>query len=153
MLVYAWNMQVYTGKFPGETPEKNPGMRVVLHKAGGLNGHNFTRDNFFTLYALGKELLKRKVPMLGTVRKNKPELSSELFVMNNRKVTSSMFAFNEKATVVSYCRKEGKHILSTVHKDAGLSTREYRKPQMVLDYNETIGDVDNFDKVTATYTC
>ncbi|XP_051982284.1 piggyBac transposable element-derived protein 4-like [Xyrauchen texanus] len=152
---YAWNMQVYTGKSPGEAPEKNQGMRVVLDMAEGLNGHNITCNNFFTSYALGEELLKRKVTMLGTVRKNKPELPSELLAMKNRKVTSSMFAFTEKATVVSYCPKKGKNVLlmSTMHKDAVLSTREDRKPQMVLDYNETKGGVDNLDKVTATYSC
>lgn len=64
--------------------------------------------------------------MLGTVRKNKPELPSELLAMKNRKVTSSMFAFTEKATVVSYCPKKGKNVLlmSTMHKDDILSTRE-----------------------------
>lgn len=61
---------MYTGKSPGEAPEKNQGMRVVLDMAEGLNGHNITCDNFFTSYALGEELLKRKVTMLGTVRKN-----------------------------------------------------------------------------------
>ena len=60
---YAWNMQVYTGKSPGEAPEKNQGMRVVLDMAEGLNGHNITCDNFFTSYALGEELLKREVTM------------------------------------------------------------------------------------------
>ncbi|RXN03278.1 piggyBac transposable element-derived 4-like protein [Labeo rohita] len=75
--------------------------------------------------------------------------------MKNRKVTSSVFAFTEKATVVSYCPKKGKNVLpmSTMHKDADLSAREDRKPQMALDYNETKGVVDNLDKVTATYSC
>lgn len=148
-------MQVYTGKSPGQAPEKNQGMRVVLDMAEGLNGHNITCDNFFTSYALGEELLKRKVTMLGTVRKNKPELPTELLVMKNTAVTSSMFAFTDRATVVSYCPKKGKNVLlmSTMHKDAVLSTREDRKPQMVLDYNKTKGGVDNLDKVTATYSC
>ena len=152
---YAWNMQVYTGKSPGEAPEKNQGMRVVLDMAKGLNGHNITCDNFFTSCALGEELLKRSVTMLGTVRKNKPELPSELLVMKNRKITSSMFAFTDRATVVSYCPKKGKNVLlmSTMHKDAVLSTREDRKPQKVLDYNKTKGGVDNLDKVTASYSC
>jgi len=35
--------------------------------------------------------------MLSTVRKNKPELLSELLVTKNRKVTSSMFAFTDKS--------------------------------------------------------
>ena len=59
-------------------------MRVVLDMAEGLNGHKITCDNFFTLNTLGEELVKRKVTMLGRVRKNKPELASELLAMKNR---------------------------------------------------------------------
>ena len=43
--------------------------------------------------------------------------------------------------------------MSIMHKDAVLSTREDRKPQMVLDYNKTKGGVHNLDKITATYSC
>lgn len=43
--------------------------------------------------------------------------------------------------------------MSTMHKDAVLSTGEDGKPQMVLDYNEIKGGVDNLEKVTAIYNC
>nr|XP_054600172.1 piggyBac transposable element-derived protein 4-like [Nothobranchius furzeri] len=152
---YAWNMQVYTGKLPGEASEKNQGMRVVLQMSEGLQGHNITCDNFFTSYWLGDELQKRKLTMLGTIRKNKPELPSEILKMQGRPPHSSKFVFTEKATVVSYCPKKNKNVLvmSTMHTDASLSTREDKKPQMILDYNSTKGGVDNLDKVTATYSC
>ncbi|XP_063743292.1 piggyBac transposable element-derived protein 4-like [Eleginops maclovinus] len=152
---YAWNMQVYTGKLPGGTSEKNQGMRVVLEMSEGLQGHNITCDNFFTSYRLGDELQKRKLTMLGTVRRNKPELPTEILKMHGRPLHSSIFAFTEKATVVSYCPKRNKNVLvmSTMHTDASLSTREDMKPQMILDYNSTKGGVDNLDKVTATYSC
>nr|XP_046255654.1 piggyBac transposable element-derived protein 4-like [Scatophagus argus] len=152
---YAWNMQVYTGKLPGGAAEKNQGMRVVLEMSEGLQGHNITCDNFFTSYRLGDELQKRKLTMLGTVRRNKPELPSEILKMQGRPLHSSVFVFTEKATVVSYCPKKNKNVLvmSTMHTDASLSTREDMKPQMILDYNSTKGGVDNLDKVTATYSC
>lgn len=59
----------------------------------------------------------------------KPELPSELIAVKNRKVTSSVFDFTEKATLVSYCPKKGKNVvlLSMMHKDAALSTREDKK--------------------------
>lgn len=66
---------------------------------------------FFTSCALDEELLKRKVTMLGTVRRNKPELSSERLAVKNRKVTSLVFSFTEKATLVSYCPKEMNNVL------------------------------------------
>lgn len=152
---YAWNMQVYTGKLPGGASEKNQGMRVVLEMSEGLQGHNITCDNFFTSYRLGDELQKRKLTMLGTVRRNKPELPSEILKMQGRPLHSSIFVFTEKAAVVSYCPKRNKNVLvmSTMHTDASLSTREDMKPQMILDYNSTKGGVDNLDKVTATYSC
>ncbi|XP_059209533.1 piggyBac transposable element-derived protein 4-like [Centropristis striata] len=152
---YVWNLQVYTGKPPGGRPEKNQGMRLVLEMTEGLQGHNITCDNFFTSYRLGDELQKRKLTMLGTVRKNKPELPSEILKMQGRPLHSSKFAFTEKTTLVSYCPKRNKNVLvmSTMHKDASLSTREDMKPQMILDYNSTKGRVDNLDKVTTTYSC
>ncbi|KAL7872276.1 hypothetical protein SRHO_G00072590 [Serrasalmus rhombeus] len=130
-------------------------MRVVLEMTEGLQGHNITCDNFFTSYRLGDELQERNLTMLGTVRKNKPELPSEILKMQGRPLHSSKFAFTEKTTLVSYCPKRNKNVLvmSTMHKDASLSTREDMKPQMILDYNSTKGGVDNLDKVTATYSC
>ena len=53
--------------------------------------------------------------MLGTVRKNKPELPSELPAMKNRKVTSSMFAFTDRATIVSYYLNKGKKYPADEH--------------------------------------
>ncbi|XP_008423828.1 piggyBac transposable element-derived protein 4-like [Poecilia reticulata] len=152
---YAWNMQIYTGKPLRGPPEKNQGMLVVLEMTEGLQGHNITCDNFFTSYRLGVELQKRKLAMLGAVRKNKPELPSEILKMQGRPLHSSKFTFTENTTLVSYCPKRNKNVLvmSTMHKDASLTTREDMKPQMILDYNSTKGGVDNLDKVTAAYSC
>ncbi|XP_058628873.1 uncharacterized protein LOC131538778 [Onychostoma macrolepis] len=114
-----------------------------------------SRDNFFTSYGLGTELLQRKIMMIGTVRKNKPELPSALVTRRNRTRFSSLFAFTETHTIVSYCPKKNKNVIlmSTAHNDAAVSEREDRKPKMILDYNTTKGGVDNLDKIVATYTC
>ncbi|XP_036006053.1 piggyBac transposable element-derived protein 4-like [Fundulus heteroclitus] len=151
---YALNMQVYTGKPVGGAPEKNQGTRVVLDMAQGLRGQNITCDNFFTNYNLGQELLKRKLPMVGTVRKNRAELHAELLVIKDRAPQSSMFAFTDTTALVSYCPKKSKNVelMSTLHKNAEISTREDQKPRMILDYNATKGGVDNLDKVTRSYS-
>jgi hypothetical protein len=70
----AWKMQEYTGKLTGGGPGKKQGTRVVLDVTDGLRGHNVTCENVFTSYELRQQLLKRKITMVGTVRKNKPEL-------------------------------------------------------------------------------
>ncbi|XP_005997448.1 piggyBac transposable element-derived protein 4-like [Latimeria chalumnae] len=152
---YAWNMQVYTGKLPREAPERNQGMHVVLEMTQGLRGHNVTCDNFFTSYTLGAELLKRKLTMLGTVRKSKPELPNEIVKIQHRSVHSSKFAFTESTAVVSYCSKKNKNVIvmSTMHKDTRVCTGNDKKPEMILDYNSSKGGVENLDKLIATYTC
>ncbi|KAJ8395758.1 hypothetical protein AAFF_G00029950 [Aldrovandia affinis] len=108
---YALNLQVYTGKPVGGAAERNQDMRVVLDMAQGLRGHNITCDNFFTLYNLGQELLKKKLTMVGTVRKNRTELPAELLAIKNRAPQSSKFVFTDTTALVSYCPKKGKNVL------------------------------------------
>lgn len=80
---YAWNIQIYTGKLPGEPPEKKQGLRVVLDLSYGLKGHNLTCDNFFTSYELGLMLLKRNMTMTGTIRKTKPLFHLSSYKLRN----------------------------------------------------------------------
>ncbi|KAJ8409884.1 hypothetical protein AAFF_G00209250 [Aldrovandia affinis] len=142
------------GKPAGGVAEKGQGKRVVLEMTEGLRGHNITCDNFFTSYALGEELRRRRLTMVGTV-KNKPELPAALTGIKNRAALSSKFAFTETTTTVSYCPRKNKNVIvmSTHHKNAAVSSREDNKPEIILDYNKNKGGVDNLDKVTGTYTC
>ena len=66
----------------------NQGMLVVLDVTDGLRGHNVTCDNFFTSDELSQQLLKRKSTMVGTVRKNKPELHPALLTTRGREAFS-----------------------------------------------------------------
>ncbi|XP_056267070.1 piggyBac transposable element-derived protein 4-like, partial [Pseudoliparis swirei] len=154
---YAWKMQIYTGKPSGGRPEKNLGTRVVLDVTEGLTGRNVTCDNFFTSYELARLLLLRNNTVVGTVRKNKPELPAALLACGQRPVFSSMFAFTPDATLVSYLpKKSGKKnvvLLSTKHARGDVSDRADAKPLVVLDYNRNKGGVDNLDKVVGTYSC
>lgn len=82
-------------------------MRVVVDMPERLNDHNIMCDHFF--HTLAKELLKRKVTILvDSEEKNKPELPSEFLAIKNRKVTSLLFVFTDRATVISYCLEKGK---------------------------------------------
>ncbi|KRZ08871.1 PiggyBac transposable element-derived protein 4 [Trichinella zimbabwensis] len=152
---YAWNMQIYTGKPSSGIREKNQGMRVVLDMAKGLKGHNVTCDNFFTSYSLGVELRKKNLTLVGTVKKNKPELPWELLHLQGRELNSSRFAFSEDCTIVSYVPKKNKNVLvlSTMHNDTRVSDGKGSKPDIILHYNNTKGGVDNLDKMTSTYSC
>ncbi|KRZ73174.1 PiggyBac transposable element-derived protein 4, partial [Trichinella papuae] len=129
-------------------------MRAVLHLTAGLKGNNVTCDNFFTSHELAMQLLKKKLTILGTIKKNKPELPQELLELRGRAVHSSKFVFTEQCTVVSNISKKHRMVLvcSTLQKDASLSTGEGCKPEMILDYNASKGGVDNMDKMFASYT-
>ncbi|CAK6979463.1 piggyBac transposable element-derived protein 4-like, partial [Scomber scombrus] len=58
------------------------------------------------------------------------------------------FAFTDTHTLVSYCPKKRKNVLlmTTLHRDAVVSTREGKKPNAILDYNRNKGGVDNLNK-------
>ena len=146
---YALKMQVYMGKQEGHPAEVNQGSRVVLELTEGLAGHTVTCDNFFTSYRLGEELLKRKMGLVGTIRRNKPELPPILLETRQRAIPSSIFCF---ATAVSYIPKHGKNVLllSTVHREPAISAEAHQKPKLILDYNRCKGGVDNLDKVCVT---
>ncbi|XP_044023761.1 piggyBac transposable element-derived protein 3-like [Siniperca chuatsi] len=152
---YAWKMQIYTGKSAGSAPEVNQGKRVVLDMTEGLKGRTVTCDNFFTTYALAEELLKRKIALVGTIRKNKPELPQQLLDIRQRQPRSSLFAFTKTHTVVSYVPRRGKNVtlLSTKHREPAVSAEEHQKPKIITDYNSCKGGVDNLDKCVGAYSC
>ncbi|KAL1241331.1 PiggyBac transposable element-derived protein [Trichinella spiralis] len=66
---YAWNMQIYTGKRASGIREKNQGMRVLLYLTAGLKGNSITCYNFFISQELAMQLLKKKLTILGTLKK------------------------------------------------------------------------------------
>ncbi|KAK7120984.1 hypothetical protein R3I94_020836 [Phoxinus phoxinus] len=43
-------------------------------------------------------------------------------------------------------------LMSTLHRDAAISSKEHKKPEIIL-HNKTKGGVDNLDKIFATFTC
>ncbi|TWW76230.1 hypothetical protein D4764_13G0008920 [Takifugu flavidus] len=82
----------------------NPGPEVtvdelVLDMTAGLQGHNITCDNFFTSYDLGQELLRRKLTMVGTVKKNKPELPAEILQTAAERTLHSVHAISNTKSI------------------------------------------------------
>ena len=143
-------MQVYTGREEGQNREVNQGQRVVLDLVSGLekSGRNVTCDNFFTSISLARELAKRQMTVLGTIRKNKGELPTKLTNTRGRQENTSIFAFQNSATLVSYCLKKGRVVvlLSTEHDTAEVDNSEKAKPRMVLDYNASKAGVDTMTR-------
>lgn len=153
---YLCNLQIYTGKLPGGAAEHNQGFRVVSDLAKPYYGswRGITTDNFFTSVPLANYLLTKKLTLLGTVRKNKPDTPTQLNI-THRPVQSSIFAFTKELTMVSYIPKKKRmvHLLSSQHDDDSISEEKQNKPQMILEYNKTKGGVDNADKLIREYSC
>jgi len=113
-----------------------------------------TADNFFTSINLALILFQKNINYIGTVRKNKKELPIELLANKNRPVDSSMFCFNNSLTLISYVPRKNKAVilLSTFHHEKNID-EDTKKPECILDYNQTKGGVDTVDHLIENYTC
>lgn len=93
--------------------------------------------------------------LCGTLRKNKTYIPKELLPARYKKDFSSMFAFMENKTLVSYVPKKNSAVilLSTEHNDDKISGEETDyKPDIILHYNKTKGAVDTTDKLAKEFT-
>ncbi|XP_071051718.1 piggyBac transposable element-derived protein 4-like [Onthophagus taurus] len=151
---YTNNFEIYAGKQPeGEYKLQNDPYSVVcrLIKPIEKTGRNITMDNWFMSIKLMNDLLKNhRLTCVGTIRKNKREVPTAFVTPKNRSEYSSLFAFSENKTVVSYCPKKGKVVLvgSTMHNDDCINSEsEKQKPEIIEFYNLTKGGVDTVDTV------
>nr|CAH7744243.1 unnamed protein product [Callosobruchus chinensis] len=132
-LFYVSNMEVYTGKQP-EGPfqfNNSPGevvKRLITPISG--TGRNITMDNWFMSYPLSLGLTNQhKLTVVRTVRKSEIELPQNLTNIRNREEKSSVFAFQEQITAVSYIPKKGKNVILfiTIHHDDALDAQSGEK--------------------------
>ena len=102
--------EIYLGRQPGAEREVNQGARVVksLTKKWLQSGRNIVTDNFFTSIQLAEDLYVDHTTLVGTIRKNKPDIPKQLTVTEGREEKSSIFAFSGNLTLVSYAPKRAK---------------------------------------------
>lgn len=134
---------------------KDQGKRVVIDLVDGLaEGRGVTTDNFFTSYGLSQELLRKKLSLVGTLRKNRSELPPISMPSKEREVNSSIYAFRDDACLVSYVPKRNKAIilLSTFHNKIENANDETKKPKIILHYNQTKVGVDVMDQMVKRFT-
>lgn len=117
------------------------------------SGRNITCDNFFTDLNLAEELLKRKLSIVGTVRRNKRFLPPSFQSKKDLPFMESKFLFREGITLVSFQGKCNKNtvLLSTMHHDTSVD-EESGKPEIILSYNKTKGGVDAMDQMAHSFT-
>ena len=148
---------MYTGKDPTIGREVNQGARVVkdLVKEIENSGRNVTCDNFFTSVSLARDLLQKKLTLVGTIRRKKTKLPPKFTLAKGREVTSTVFGFQSDAMIASYCPKKGcvVNMLSTMHALPDISSTSCeKKPEVILYYNSTKSGVDILDRMVRTYT-
>ncbi len=147
---FVLQLQVYLGKI-NNTKETEQGKRVVLDMVRPYfnSGRGITADNFFSGLKLVQELLKQNLTYVGTLRKNRVEVPSQLLSIKGVPEFSSKFLFHGDVTLVNYVPKKNKCVLllSTQHHDKELSSLGHKKPSIVMHYNATKAGVDCFDQM------
>ena len=114
---------------------------------------NITTDHWFTSSQLTTDLIQKQITLVGTIRKNRPELLVEFVIGKGRSIESSYFGFSDKQTLVSYVSRKNKAVvsLSTMHNDHKID-EDTGLPDMILDYNATKAAVDRVDQLCHNYS-
>jgi len=88
----------------------------------------------FTSISLDQELANRQMTVFGTIRENKGELPTKLTETRGRQENTSDFAFQDMATLVSYCPKKGRVVvlLNTEHDTAEVDNSKKPNPEWFL---------------------
>lgn len=150
---YMLNAIPYVGKFkpPNREPIAAYYVRTLSEPIKGSN-RNITVDNWFSSVGLFQTMAEDfKLTMVGTLRKDKPEIPNSFKTF--KEAESSSFAFDHNKTLVVYSPQKNRNVilLSTMHYSAEID-RETNKPEIILFYNQTKGGTDTFDKLCHAYT-
>ena len=120
-------------------------------------GQNFTTDNYFTSLKKVKNLLQHCITMVGTLRKNKREITLQLHADTKQQpLYTSQFLFTTDGIMI-HCYKAKKKkdvfLLSSMHTALAVNETEVKKkPEAILYYNSTKGGVHTTDKMLRCYS-
>ncbi|XP_068094453.1 piggyBac transposable element-derived protein 4-like [Hyperolius riggenbachi] len=151
---YIWNAILYTGKGTQFNPAfKDNGLATssVLSLMEPLlnKGYCVTTDNIYSSTQLFEFLIKDKMDAYGTVRPNRQEMPTT-FAKQKLKTRDIVAWHKGKIMALRWRDKKDVCALSTVHDPSSITTRTrggkvIDKPQVILDYNHTMGGVDRAD--------
>ncbi|KAJ8968730.1 hypothetical protein NQ314_002141 [Rhamnusium bicolor] len=106
---------------------------------------NLTMYNWFTSVQTAKNLLEKKITVVGTLRQNKNEIPPSFLDLKARPINSAIFCYSENLTLLSYCppktKKKTVIMLSTIH-EKGDEPYTTKLPEIIKFYNSTKGGVD-----------
>lgn len=153
---YTQNLEVYCGKQPdGPYAKQNTPTDIVHRLLEPVKGksRNLTCDNWYTSIPLAKALLKDKITLVGTLKKNKREIPPEFLPNKNKTIKTSIFGFQKDVTMVSHATKKNKGVIliSTMHSDSSID-QDSNKPEIITFYNSTKGGIDTVDQLCNSYS-
>lgn len=178
---FVYNLIVYTGKdtLSSFSPSDLDGRvylphhlnyfatKLVLSLVAGLKGKGYTIvvDNFFTSLELTKRCIECCFDIFGTVNKCRKDLPKPFFSSSVEKgdlISSSITKDGHSITLFRYSdptkkTKKTVNLISTIH-DSSVVERSSRGteglsvPQVIADYNVTMGGVDKLSQVIDPYT-
>ena len=153
---FALNAIIYGGR-NGDEIHYNLGHDLVMELSEPFynTGRNICTDNFFTSYQLALNLLQHNLTLLGTIRSHRREIPPLLKVKKPLFESTFLFENTNNITFVSYQSKKNKNVilLSSSHSSTRCSNDEFKKPEMILCYNEEKGGVDMFDENLEEFSC
>lgn len=157
---YMYNAYLYTGKgsdgYTLSADDKKlliPSQAVVRLAKDIFGSHrNITCDNWFVSVELAQVLLKNGLTLVGTMKKNKPQIPPEFQPSKERDIPSSIYGFTEDLTLLSFAPKKMKAVmlLSSMHHSA-YTDKANSKPEIISFYNATKGGVDTLDFKCSNY--
>ncbi|CAK9810908.1 PiggyBac transposable element-derived protein 4 [Anthophora plagiata] len=156
---YVYNFIIYTGKNTVLNREfedlpMSPQVVMTLMRPLLNKGYCLTMDNFYNSLGLADLLIKNETDVYGTLRVSRKEVSSEL-KSKKLKIGETIAFPRGKVCVMKWKDKKNIYLISTIHSSpmVDVETRKgtIKKPQLVLDYNHTMGGVDRVDQHLSTY--
>lgn len=138
--IYMLDAEVYTGK--GSSPDNIPVARYYCEKlTSSFHGtnRNLTVDKWFTSIETAKNLLEKKITIVGTLKKYKRQILPSFLSIKERQPNSAMFYFSGHLTLLSYSeKKKNVLMLSTMH-EKGDEPNTVVLPEIIQFYNSTKG--------------
>ena len=154
---YALESYLYSGR--QETRAVGLAKNVVLHLTERFSGtgRNIYMDRYFSSHELFVLLLERNLTATGTIQSNRRDVPFILKTARGRERFSSKFLWdhNNRVVMTSYVPRRGKNVLlmSSSHTSEEISSREDKKPVIIMDYNLGKGGVDVMDSRIEDYSC
>ncbi|CAH2086577.1 unnamed protein product [Euphydryas editha] len=156
---YLLNAYIYTGRdsdglnLPIEYTRLRKPTQAILRLISCIEGtnRNITTDNWFTSIELANCLKGKQLTLVGTMRKNQREISSEFLPSRQRQLESSLFGFTSHITITSFVlKKKVVVVISSMHHASNVDEAS-KKPEIILFYNETKFGVDLVDQRCSNY--